>query len=83
MQEKVRDVVLKVLSEHCDRKVISTEEKVFDSLGLSSLEMMMTIIEIESQLKITLDYSKLFGIQTVQQLVDAIVALCIREESKK
>lgn len=83
MQEKARDVVLKVLSEHCGRELISTEEKIFDSLGLSSLETMMTVVEIESQLKITLDYSKLAGIQTVQQLVDAVVALCVRERDMK
>lgn len=47
MQEKVRDLVIKALSEQCGREPVSAEDKIFESLGLSSLEMMMTIIEIK------------------------------------
>lgn len=75
MKKEERDAVKSILSNHCYDRVMVTDNTLLEDLGYTSLETMLVIIEIEDELKIKIEYSKILGVKTVGQLIESIALI--------
>lgn len=71
----MKQKILELLSNQSGRNDIQDNDRLFEDLGISSLGMMMLLLDAEQALPVTIDFSKLVNVKTVGQLIDAIMSM--------
>lgn len=69
MQEKVIEVIKKYSQTNCS---INGDSRLHEDLGLSSLQMVMLILDIEESFHCKTDWGYLVNVKTVAQLSQAL-----------
>lgn len=82
MTNEKRDVAKSVILHHCRRGACFTEDSTMEDLGISSLEAMTVILEIEDRIGINIEFSKIRGAKTVKQLLNILEGMAdLKSES--
>lgn len=71
----MKQKILELLSNQSGRNDIQDNDRLFEDLGISSLGMMMLLLDAEQALPVTIDFNKLVNVKTVGQLIDAIMSM--------
>lgn len=72
MTNEKREAAKSVILQHCRGGAGFTEDSTMEDLGISSLEAMTVIFEIEDRMGITVEFSKIRGVKTVKQLLNIL-----------
>lgn len=77
METNIKDTLIETLQESVDlRKFSNIDTTRFeDDLRMDSLDMVEVIVALERKLEITIEEKNLVGVQTIQDLVNAISAI--------
>lgn len=77
MESDIKKVVLEKLRSQSGLDIIREDDHLREDLGISSLGMMMILIDLEQVLSIAIDFSRLVNVKTAGQLTDAIVSMVL------
>lgn len=75
-EAKVREIIREVIADSTEaEKEITDETRIIEDLGLSSMEVMILVGDLENELGIEIPVSKISNANTVRELSNILISI--------
>lgn len=75
-EQKIRERIIEIIMESTETEERVTDEtELFEDMGLSSMEIMVLVGDLEYEFCVNIPISKISNVRTVGELSDAIIRI--------